>query len=305
MYRSCYHIAFARPPGLSGLAARAFSILSPSETASGSIHTNLTQPRLNAFATRSRRYRRNGEDGNYRKSFRCITYAMSCLLTVLQVGGSLAGLMNGIMLRHQGYMVTILEQDPATSQRRSQAAGITPGPDFLKFMEKYDRTNRVFSEDKGSAYVCAKDGSTAQKLSMTFNFSSWGLLNSILRANFDCHVSKACPIPPEPIASPGESIYLSGKRVTGIQFTGEKVLVQFTDVSSQSHDEIMSDLVIAADGSSSTIRRIIYPKVRHYYSGYVTWRGTVPESQVSTATSDYFDGCAKFFKHLPKGYMIV
>jgi 2-polyprenyl-6-methoxyphenol hydroxylase-like FAD-dependent oxidoreductase len=230
---------------------------------------------------------------------------MSYLLTLLQVGGSLAGLMNGNMLRHQGYTVTILEQDPATSQRRSQAAGIAPGPDFLKFLEKYDRTSRPFSDGKGAMYICAKDGSTARKLPFTFNYSSWGLLNSILRANFDCHVSKACPIPPEAIAGPGESIYLSGKRVTGVQFTGEKVLTQFTDVSSQSHDEIVSDLVIAADGSSSTIRNIIWPKVRPRYSGYVTWRGTVPESQVSTATSDYFDGCAKFFKHLPKGYMLV
>ena len=227
------------------------------------------------------------------------------MLTILQVGGSLAGLMNGIMLRHQGYTVTILEQDPATSQRRSQAAGITPGPDFLKFMEKYDRTSRPISDGKFPMYICAKDGSAAKKLPVSFDYSSLGLLNSILRANFDCHVSKACPIPPEPIGGPGESIYLSGKCVTGVQFTGEKVLVQYTDVLSQSHDSIVSDLVIAADGSSSTIRNIIWPKVRRHYSGYVSWRGTVPESQVSVATSDYFDKCAKFFKHLPKGYMLV
>jgi 2-polyprenyl-6-methoxyphenol hydroxylase-like FAD-dependent oxidoreductase len=212
--------------------------------------------------------------------------------------------MNGIMLRHQGYTVTILEQYPAISQRRSQGAGITPGPDFLKFMERYDRTSRPFSGGKRAISICAKDGSMARKLPMTFEYSSWGLLNSILRANFDCHVSNACPVPPEPIAGPGESIFLSGKRVTGIQFIGEKVLVQFTDVSSQSHDEIISDLVIAADGSSSTTRNILFPRVRRSYSGYVTWRGTVPESHVSKATSDYFDD-GKFFKHLPKGYMLV
>ncbi|KAH8654637.1 hypothetical protein BGZ60DRAFT_547229 [Tricladium varicosporioides] len=225
--------------------------------------------------------------------------------TAAIVGGSLAGLMNGIMLRHQGYRVTILEKDPATSCRQSQAAGISPGPDFLKFLERYDRTGRPFSGGKGSVYICAKDGSTAQKVLMSLHYSNWGLLYSILRANFDGHVSKACPVLPEPITCLGESIYLSGKQVTGVQFTGEKVLVQFTDVSSQRRDETVSDLVIAADGSSSTIRNFIFPKVRRCYSGYVTWRGTVPESQVSTATSDYFDECAKIFQHLPKGYMLL
>ena len=172
-------------------------------------------------------------------------------------------------------------------------------------MKRYDHTSRPFSGGKGALYICAKDGSIAQKLPMTFEYSNWGLLNSILRANFDCPVSNACPIPPEPIAGPGESIFLSGKRVTGVQFTDEKLLVQFTDVSSQSHDEIVSDLVIAADSSSSRIRNIIFPSVRRSYSGYVSWRGTIPESQVSTATGDYFDGCGKFFKHLPRGYMLV
>lgn len=213
--------------------------------------------------------------------------------------------MSGIMLRHQGYTVTILEQDPGTSQRRSQAAGITPGPDFLKFMERYDRTGQPISDGKESIYICAKDGGIARKLPMTFTYSSWGLLNNILRANFDSHVSKACPIPPRPIAGPGESIYLSGKRVTGVQFTGERVVVNFTDVSTQRQDERVSDLVIAADGSSSTIRSIMNPKVKNRYSGYVTWRGTVPESQVSVPTSEYFNGCGKFFKHLPNGYMLV
>jgi len=234
-----------------------------------------------------------------------IPYALSGLLTVPQVGGSLGGLMNGLMLRHQGYTVTILEQDPATSQRRSQAAGITPGPDFLKFMEKYDRTKRPFSNGKFPMYICAKDGSTTRKLPVSFDYSSWGLLNSILRANFDHHVSKACPVPPEPTTGPGESIYLSGKRVTEVQFTDQKVLVKYTDVSDQSSEEIVSDIVIAADGSFSTVRNIIYPNIKHRYSGYVSWRGTVPESQLSIATSDYFDKCARFFRHLPGGYMLV
>jgi 2,6-dihydroxypyridine 3-monooxygenase len=47
-----------------------------------------------------------------------------------------------------------------------------------------------------------------------------------------------------------------------------------------------ADLVVFADGISSTGRRRLLPEVTPRYSGYVGWRGTVPEGEVSSRTHD-------------------
>lgn len=213
--------------------------------------------------------------------------------------------MCGIMLRHQGYTVTILERDPSTSQRRSQAAGIAPGPDFKKFLEKYDRTGRPYSVADGPVYVCARDGSVLRKMPFTLTYSSWGLLNNILRVNFDGYTSNACPVAPKPIAAPGKSIYLAGKRVNWVEFRGAQVVVEFTDVSTHSHEQLISDLFIVADGSSSTIRHMFFPNIKRHYAGYITWRGTVPETELSSSTREYMENAAKTLGYLPNGYLVM
>lgn len=43
----------------------------------------------------------------------------------------------------------------------------------------------------------------------------------------------------------------------------------------------IADLVLAADGASSTIRKLLVPEVERKYVGYVAWRGTVPETELS------------------------
>jgi 2-polyprenyl-6-methoxyphenol hydroxylase-like FAD-dependent oxidoreductase len=51
--------------------------------------------------------------------------------------------MHGIMLHHNGYAVTILEQDTA-SRREGFDAGIRVGPDFVSLLKKYDRIDRPY-----------------------------------------------------------------------------------------------------------------------------------------------------------------
>jgi len=47
-----------------------------------------------------------------------------------------------------------------------------------------------------------------------------------------------------------------------------------------------ADLVVFADGIMSTARKRLFPDLQREYSGYVGWRGTVPENNVSEATRD-------------------
>ncbi|MGZ8773417.1 MAG: hypothetical protein ACXW10_08470 [Acidimicrobiia bacterium] len=46
---------------------------------------------------------------------------------------------------------------------------------------------------------------------------------------------------------------------------------------------IETDLLVGADGTASTIRRVLLPEIAPQYAGYVAWRGTVPEHHLSPA----------------------
>jgi 2,6-dihydroxypyridine 3-monooxygenase len=55
-------------------------------------------------------------------------------------------------------------------------------------------------------------------------------------------------------------------------------------VTTAAGERIGGDLVVAADGVSSTLRSHLLPDVAPRYAGYVGWRGTVGEEQLSTDT---------------------
>jgi len=65
--------------------------------------------------------------------------------------------------------------------------------------------------------------------------------------------------------------------------------------SSEQTTTAEADLVIAADGPSSSIRASYLPDIKRTYAGYVAWRGTVPEDQVSQAAKDVFVEKFPFF----------
>jgi 2-polyprenyl-6-methoxyphenol hydroxylase-like FAD-dependent oxidoreductase len=75
--------------------------------------------------------------------------------------------------------------------------------------------------------------------------------------------------------------------VTALEESGEKMKVSWMqkDLGEQTCE---ADLIIAADGGSSTIRRLLKPDVERKYVGYVAWRGTVPETQLSDEAREVF-----------------
>ena len=115
----------------------------------------------------------------------------------------------------------------------------------------------------------------------------------ILRANFDGLASDAVPVPPPARKGDGKAEYLSGSRVTKLQHNkGEDhgaMTVWYVDGDGKT-DSIVADLVIGADGLHSTVRNLVHtPAARKEYSGYVAWRGTVPENEVSPQVAAYFE----------------
>ena len=70
--------------------------------------------------------------------------------------------------------------------------------------------------------------------------------------------------------------------MTSIEYVDRLVKKQHEDLVNEGSrgGQIEADLVIAADGSASFIRRILQPELKPKYTGYVAWRGTVLESDV-------------------------
>ncbi|KAI2468530.1 FAD binding domain protein [Annulohypoxylon bovei var. microspora] len=207
--------------------------------------------------------------------------------SIIIVGGSLAGLMQGLQLKRLGNNVTILEQDP-NSERFSNQAGIAFGDNVDEFLNLFDATGLAASLSCHHVHVAYHHRPNLLTVKSRRKLSSWGLLYRILRANFDGFPSPACPNPPPPAREDGRAEYRAGRRVTDLQYSDGAVTVHFEDVSNHELEFLRADLVIGADGIHSTVRKLVHGRGTEQYAGYVSWRGTVPEKLVSKATLRYF-----------------
>ncbi len=117
-----------------------------------------------------------------------------------------------------------------------------------------------------------------------------------MRANYDGLKSDYCDVP-EPDPSHGGAEHLHDHTVTGLREEGKGVRV-FWSSSKGEEGSMVADIVIGADGPSSTIRKLFEPGVQRSYAGYCALRGTVPENEASEAVREAF--CERFtFYHGP------
>ena len=134
-----------------------------------------------------------------------------------------------------------------------------------------------------------KNANIKRHLNIPLNLTTWNDLYYRLRANFDSFKSDFCPDPPICSGNKGRAKLDVGKKATNVVYKDQLVEVEFADMSTGGSGVVEADLVIVADGANSTMRQRLLPNVRHQYSGYVAWRGAVPEEDVSEETRKLFD----------------
>jgi 2-polyprenyl-6-methoxyphenol hydroxylase-like FAD-dependent oxidoreductase len=208
--------------------------------------------------------------------------------SVIIVGGSLAGLMHALILLSspEPPTIRILERSP-TSLLHNQGAGIVAGNETQEFFDKIVKSGRdIAVTSKLRLYLDRSgkvmDGSVEKRQQ---RMTSWDLLYHLLRWRVEGLQSEyvdGLDADERPKAT-----YENGCTVTAVEESGNMVNITWTH---KDHGEQTSeaDLVIAADGASSTIRRLIQPTVERKYVGYVAWRGTVPENELSDSAKDVF-----------------
>lgn len=196
--------------------------------------------------------------------------------------------MHGIMLKHHGYTVTILEQQEASTARQGFDAGIHMGPDVQSFLKEHDRVRRDFTVTCTPSVKYNVHGRPKLERGQTLVMTSWGLLWTILRANFEWYRSEIVPVAPRAGETDGVVEYRNGARVVDVRDVGDRVEVRFEDVRAQTGHSISADLVIVADGSGSSMRSVLMPGVTRQYAGYMCWRGTVKERLIDDETNKLY-----------------
>ncbi|KAI0474594.1 hypothetical protein F4859DRAFT_521703 [Xylaria cf. heliscus] len=141
---------------------------------------------------------------------------------VIIVGGSLSGLMHGVMLHRLGSRVSVLEQS-TTDTPPSHMAGVCLGPDVLRLLNRFDGVAEI------------------------------------------------------PLGIPSVQLQSLDQQGKDLLDGGREMQAE-------------ADLVLGADGPNSIIRRIFCAtgQADRKYSGYVAWRGVVPEKAVSEETRRIF-----------------
>ena len=210
--------------------------------------------------------------------------------------------MHGIMIKRLGHNVRILDQGRSSSPT-DQAAGIGTGPQGREFFEQQDVYSKPYSFACPGFQFLDKEANIKRTLNMPINLTSWNVLYYRLRANFDGLDSVFCPNPPGPKAIEGHTVYDLGKKCTNVTYVDHLVTVEYDDLIRGGGGSVQADLVIAADGSKSSVRQCLLPKSPYAYSGYVAWRGTVAEEDVSEETRKLFDKRFNAFV-MERGYIV-
>lgn len=96
------------------------------------------------------------------------------------------------------------------------------------------------------------DGGVKRLTGPSITVTGWDVLYTRLRANYVRLKSSYYPEPPPDSETDGQTLYDLGKRAVSAMYNIGRIKVQYEDVMKDVSGTIEGDLVILADGSSST-----------------------------------------------------
>jgi 2,6-dihydroxypyridine 3-monooxygenase len=180
----------------------------------------------------------------------------------LVIGGSVGGLTTALLLRDLGFDVTVFERTPQLLSDRG--GGIVLQPDTLRwFAERSSRKPKDVSTATEFLRYLGERNEVLYEQAVEWRYSSWSTLYRALYEDFD----------------PRQ--YVLGEYAAGFRQDESGVTVRFV-----SGREERAELVVFADGISSVGRQRLNPGAGKTYAGYIGWRGTVLERELSKETAE-------------------
>jgi 2-polyprenyl-6-methoxyphenol hydroxylase-like FAD-dependent oxidoreductase len=180
----------------------------------------------------------------------------------LVIGGSVGGLMAGCLFRQAGCDVTVYER--AIGDLAGRGAGLGVSRELLEVMRCAGARFEASAGVAQSTHVWMEtNGKIAFEHRRNLMASAWARVYQPLRAAL-------------PAASYRQAMTLA--RI-------EEGAAIFADGTRES-----ADLIVAADGVYSTVRKQFLPEVQPRFANYVAWRGLVPEHELPAATLKAVNG---------------
>lgn len=190
------------------------------------------------------------------------------------VGGSLGGLTAANLLRDDGWDVVVYEKSAVPLDGRG--AGIVVHASTVRYLlDRMHLDIESISCPSSVLRYLGPDGSVVHEQPSSYHLTAWNTLYRNL------------------LVGVGEQRYRLGHALCGIaggedggEDGGENGGENDGPVELQFANGVLdrADLVVAADGFDSTVRRLLFGAVEATYSGYVGWRGLVAESDLTPAT---------------------
>ncbi|XP_020588150.1 uncharacterized protein LOC110029975 isoform X2 [Phalaenopsis equestris] len=179
----------------------------------------------------------------------------------LVVGGSIAGLSCAHALITAGWELTVIEKSSSPSSGSPTGAGLSLDPQAREIVSSWLLDPAILNDASLPLQFLDGQKKVMQTVARDDNFNyrcfHWKDLHSLLY--------KALP--------PG--IVLWGHQFFSLSISENKASVQIRVkvLHTDEMREFSADLLIAADGSMSTIRQHFLPDHKLRYSGYSAWRG--------------------------------
>ena len=194
------------------------------------------------------------------------------------IGGSLAGLFAGVLLRTIGWQVDIYER--STHKLDSRGGGVVLQADVIRAFKQAGIATDTLGVDATERYYIQQDGSI-ENLAMRQTLSSWNILYRSMRKSF------------------ADEHYHQGKVLVEVQATVDKATAMFADGTTET-----ADLLIGADGPNSTVRQQLLPNCQPSYAGYVAYRGLVDEADLPSTAAEIFTERFVFYD-LPNSHILA
>ena len=196
------------------------------------------------------------------------------------VGGSIGGLTAALVLRDLGCEVDVFERSGTALQARG--AGIVLHPATTRYFEESSDLDAGMVEiELPWLQFFAADGERIYRERMNYRFSSWNTIYRGLASCFD------------------ERRYHLGAEVTDFTQDERGVTVHLADGSTRA-----LDMLVCADGISSSARAKLLPEAKARYAGYVAWRAVIPESDLTPASFEALRDSLTYCL-LPSGHVLV
>ncbi len=175
------------------------------------------------------------------------------------IGGSMSGLLSGLLLRRAGWDVDVFER--VESPLSGRGAGIVAQAELIARLRKLGLPTGELGVAITTRKILDREGRVTEEVECPQVLTAWERVYRLLRD-----------------ALPADR-YHRGRGLVTFEQDSKSVTARFAD-----GEVVTCDLLVGADGIRSTVRGQALPNVVPDYAGYSAWRALIAESAIPPAT---------------------